>query len=518
MQHNNINARDLVIFLSNSDYGLDIIPTLKELFKNMINPNIIGIYINIKDKKVTLLSLLDFTNSKDINLKTKKEDVEHIQIYSFNIDQVINKNILDEIKNKENDFNNIISHHINSPLSFFNQSFLIESVIFNQDFPFLRLFQFEAELSELKLKIETDIKENILSGFIHCQEIANNFKQQMFDRFTDAVKKKLKSEYSLFDGNINNWKSIGYHTTQEIILKCDIKNKFEFDIENNLEYEIIKLKYEIDKDYNDVIIKQKIESVCHHVFKSELSSIEKKIILFSEIENLRESIESCYTDKDLGCNILNNIYLEYYFSNIASCVERDAIKDYIESEYPAKSESDDLIEIEPPGEFFLFGEPDFPDINYDYTLIDTDAIYENDDFLESHENNFDKYFDIETCKLKNDSIIKFMPFNKRLTLGLYYQLLEFIKNFIIFKLNNDSIILIFNKIGWEGTHTPIFKPTPICVINKIFSEEELANTINNILKNTNYFKKCTKCYSLNNVGHMDANTCYSCMERMGYVF
>ena len=99
-------------------------------------------------------------------------------------------------------------------------------------------------------------------------------------------------------------------------------------------------------------------------------------------------------------------------------------------------------------------------------------------------------------------------------------IIESMENYIRVKRSFNMIELEVCCVKWEGSHTPIFKWKVAKILETNSQDHEINLAMNNLLRDPEFFLKCTICQDIHLVGNMfDKNTCQTCAsDKYGVVY
>ncbi len=95
-----------------------------------------------------------------------------------------------------------------------------------------------------------------------------------------------------------------------------------------------------------------------------------------------------------------------------------------------------------------------------------------------------------------------------------------LKNYIRVKHSFKKIELEVCCVKWKGSHTPNFKWKVAKILEPNSQDHEINLAMNNLLRDPEFFLKCTICLDIQLVGNMfDKNTCQTCAsDKYGVVY
>jgi hypothetical protein len=85
-------------------------------------------------------------------------------------------------------------------------------------------------------------------------------------------------------------------------------------------------------------------------------------------------------------------------------------------------------------------------------------------------------------------------------------------------IHGDSIEIRVARIKWHGPHEPITSWETYKQLPKDSTDEGIQEAVEDLLKNSKYFRRCKECSEVNLVGNMNLDVCHSCMAEDGVVF
>ncbi len=95
-----------------------------------------------------------------------------------------------------------------------------------------------------------------------------------------------------------------------------------------------------------------------------------------------------------------------------------------------------------------------------------------------------------------------------------------LENYIRVKHSLKKIELEVCSVKWEGSHTPVFKWKVVKILEPNSQDHEIDLAVNNLLRDPEFFLKCTLCSDIQLVGNMfDESTCQTCASaKYGVVY